>query len=263
MKRKYFLKKLSVFLFLFFVVAFFGKLSVLASDLTSTNFIIKDPIVGTGGGYGESTNFKLISAGHTLLSGVGSSASFITHYGFLYYQDQVAGTITFDIDTDTADTDTNAPYTVSLGTLTTSAVTRSNGSVKSIWTNLETNATSGAVVTVVSTSLHSASVPTDTIPSATTTMAAGTANYGLCVAATSADTGTYQAVSPYNGGTCVDGAVNTVGIVDGTARSILNTSSAAMTGGRSQIRVNATISPTTPAHSDYTDSLTFIATGTF
>lgn len=56
-----------------------------ASDLTSTNFIIRDPVVGTGGGYGTSASFSLISAGNMLLSGIGTSASFIGHNGFLYY----------------------------------------------------------------------------------------------------------------------------------------------------------------------------------
>ncbi|KKS25864.1 MAG: hypothetical protein UU87_C0009G0004 [Parcubacteria group bacterium GW2011_GWA2_42_11] len=142
-------------------------------------------------------------------------------------------------------------------------VARSGASINSIWTDLDTNASGGAVVTVLSTTLKSTSVPGDTIPSITDTMEAGTANYGLCIASVSQTTGTYTKVSPYNGATCVDGAVNMVGLVDGTSRAILNSNAAAITGGRSQIRVNAAISGVTPAHPDYTDTLTFIATGTF
>jgi hypothetical protein len=252
-------KKITLLILGFFL---FSTL-VYARDLTSTNFIIRDPIIGTFGNYGTSTNFELFTAGNMNLSGVGSSASFQTRYGFLYFTSATAATISFDLDTATTDTETGTPYAVPLGTLTTSAVARSNGSINSIWTNLDTNAVSGAVITVISTSLKSASVPTDTIPSATATMAAGTANYGLCVATTSATTGTHSAVAPYNGATCVDGAVNTVGIVDGTARTILNSGAAAIEGGRAQIRVNAAISGVTPAHNDYFDDLTFIATGTF
>ena len=232
-------------------------------DLTSTNFIVRDPIVGTGGGYGTSANFELISAGNTSLSGVATSASFQTRYGFLYYSDETAATITFDLDTATTDSETSTPYSVSLGALSTSSVARSNGSINSIWADLDTSASGGAVVTVLSNSLKSASVPGDTIPSASNTMSAGTANYGLCVASTSATSGTLNKVSPYNGAPCVDGAVNTVGFVDGTSRPILNTAGATVTAGRAQIRVNAAISPTTPAHNDYSDNLTFIATGTF
>lgn len=253
-------KKIFIFLAFSFLIAQFAN----AADLTSTSFIIRDPIVGTGGGYGTSAGFQLFSAGNILGSmGGASSASFKANYGFLYYEDETEQTITFDIDTATTDTQSAAPYSVALGTLTTGAVARSNGSINSIWIDLDTNTSSGAVVTVLSNSLKSTSVPGDTIPSATTTMAAGTANYGLCVASTSATTGTLNKVSPYNGATCIDGAANTVGLVDGTSRNILNSNSAAITAGRAQIRVNAAISGTTPAHADYTDTLTFIATGTF
>jgi hypothetical protein len=263
-RRKYFFKKFLGYLALLFVSVLFSAASLRAMDITSTNFIIRDPIVGTGGGYGSSSNFELISAGNTTLSGVGTSTSFQTRYGFLYYSaTSTLSTITFDIDTATSDTETSTPYSVALGTLTTGSVTRSNGSVNSIWVDLDTNATSGAVVTVASALLKSASVPGDTISSSTTTMSAGTENYGLCVVASpSAVSGTVNRVSPYDG-TCVDGAVNGVGIIDATSRSILNSGGAGVTTGRAQIRVNAAISPVTPAHSDYTDTLTFIATGTF
>jgi len=260
---KFLIKSHMGFLALLFWVVFWSAISASAMDLTSTNFIIRDPIVGTGGAYGTSTNFELFSAGHTLGSmGGASSASFSANYGFLYYAD-TAQTITFDLDTALTDTNSTAPYSVALGTLTTGTVARSGASINSIWTDLDTNASGGAVVTVLSTTLKSTSVPGDTIPSITDTMEAGTANYGLCIASVSQTTGTYTKVSPYNGATCVDGAVNMVGLVDGTSRAILNSNAAAITGGRSQIRVNAAISGVTPAHPDYTDTLTFIATGTF
>ncbi len=63
----------------------FFAFKAVAVDLTSTNFIVRDPVIGTGGGYGTSTNFKAFSAGNLNLSGLGSSTSFIGHYGFLYY----------------------------------------------------------------------------------------------------------------------------------------------------------------------------------
>ena len=95
-------------------------------------------------------------------------------------------------------------------------------------------------------------------------MSAGTANYGLCVVAvTQTSGGPLAKVSPYHGATCADGAVNNVGLVDGTARNILNTGGAIITAGRGQISANSAISAVTPAHTDYTDTLTFIATGTF
>lgn len=258
-------KKLFGFIILAIFAMSFGAMNVYALKMTSSSFIIQDPIVGTGGGYGSSASFKLFTSGNETLSGYGTSASFKGAYGFLYFTNPSSGTITFDIDTATTDTESSSLYSVALGTLTTSSVARSNGSINSIWIDLDTNSTSGAVVTVKSSnaSLKSTSVPADTIPSATGTMAAGTANYGLCVASATAGTGTFTKVSPYNGATCVDGASNTVGLLDGTAQNILNSNNAPIITGRAQIRVNAAISNVTPAHVDYTDSLTFIATSTF
>src|SRR3989338_6706605 len=83
-----------------FLILFFLAVSLVsASDLTSTNFIIHDPVIGTFGGYGTSTNFTLISAGHTTLSGYATSASIIVKSGFLYYDEEGNDTITFDLDT--------------------------------------------------------------------------------------------------------------------------------------------------------------------
>lgn len=76
--------KTSLILSLIFLV-FIGFQTIYAEDMTSTSFTIRDPHIGTGGGYGTSENFKIISAGNILLSGIGSSQSFIGHNGFLYY----------------------------------------------------------------------------------------------------------------------------------------------------------------------------------
>lgn len=89
--NKKYLKHTFLFLILFFVFA--GYLSVLAKDLTGTNFIVRDPVMGTGGQYGTSTNFKLYSAGNTEFSGVGTGSTFIGHYGFLYYPYVTVGTL--------------------------------------------------------------------------------------------------------------------------------------------------------------------------
>lgn len=183
----------------------------------------------------------------------------------------VSPSITFDIDTNTTGADTPAPYSVALGALTLGAVNHSdNSTVNSIYAQLDTNATSGGIVTVLSANaaLKSAAVPSDTIPNAAGTMAAGTANYGLCVntvTAPSASSGTFQPSAPYNAGTCDPtgsaNAVKTLSTV--TPTSILDSGTNAVTAGTAEILVNAAISATTAAHSDYTDTLTFVATGTF
>ena len=242
-------------------------MSVIAMDLTSTNFIIKDPIVGTGGGYGSSTNFQLISAGNTSLSGVGSSSSFITHYGFLYYEDESPQSITFDIDTatDFSNDESNPPYSVAFGTLSTGSVKSSDiSSVKMIV--LEADSSDGVVVTVQSaggsSGMKSISVPADNINSTTGTMSLGTENYGLCVA-TSGLTG-FSRSTGYSSDTCALGsATNGVQALSTTPTSIVNSGGSPLTSGHAEIVVNAAISNVTPAHSDYSDTLTFIATSTF
>jgi hypothetical protein len=180
-------------------------------------------------------------------------------------------TITFDLDTNTTGADTPAPYTVALGALTTGAVNHSDHSgVNSIFAQLDTNATSGAQVTVLSANakLKSASAPADVIPNDMGTMSAGAANYGICVstaAPPAAGTGTFQPSAPYDAGTCIPtGSSNDVkGLSSGVPTPILDSNSAPLTGGTAEIIVNAAISTSTAAHSDYTDTLTFVATGTF
>jgi hypothetical protein len=70
-------------LFLFFVL---GNVPIAeAGDISSSHFIVRDPVIGTGGGYGSSGSFQFFGAGNPSFSQVGSSGSFLGHYGFLYY----------------------------------------------------------------------------------------------------------------------------------------------------------------------------------
>lgn len=78
-----------------FCFVFFSFFSIAYGvDLTSTNFIIRDPVIGTGGEFGTSASFQLYGSGDTLLIGSGSSATYIGRYGFLYYPFVDAGTLT-------------------------------------------------------------------------------------------------------------------------------------------------------------------------
>lgn len=182
----------------------------------------------------------------------------------------VGSTISFDLDTyatATTSTETATPYTVALGALTTAAASGSNeSSVNAIWFDLNTNASGGATVSVLSANgaLKSTSTPADTIPSATATMTAGTANYGLCEKRNDKTSGTFNKVSPFDGATCSTTPTgNTVGAVTTTAQTMYNTAGAPIVGARAEIMVNAENSTSTQAHSDYADTLTFIATATF
>lgn len=350
--QKIFFKQ--IIIIISFFVLFFSAI-VYASDLTSTNFIIRDPIVGTGGNYGSSTNFKLYSTGNPSFSGTGSSTSFIGRYGFLYFPFINVGTLTavqnginadlswpastaglgynvsgyntgvanvsggpysytnvgnvttytyenlepgeycfviqtldafnnvigtsnedcvtitpvlvFDIDTGITDGENSAPYGVDLGTLSISDIKNSGttDNINMIILESVTNAPDGVSVTVKNTNgsngLVSNSVSGDNINSADGGMASGTENYGLCVI-----TGTlsgFSKASPYNSGTCAtNNNTNDIQGLTTTGENII-TASGVLADGHAEISVNAGISNITPAHSDYSDNLTFIATGTF
>lgn len=189
--------------------------------------------------------------------------------------------ITFDLDTGAAlAANTAATYSVALGTLTSGSVTTSGvSSVNYIGMDLDTNASGGAVITVASdnaTGLCSTSVTGDCIPYATT-VAAGTAGFGICVGQITAATEGVLATSAFSAsGTLqttttaaeVSPSCTTTSHALGTAltnatQTIINTNNNPVAGGRVEVLVKAGISGVTPAHNDYTNTLTFIATGTF
>ncbi len=349
-------KKISKIFILFLIFNFIFFSTIYASDLTSTNFIVRDPVVGTGGGYGSSASFQAFEAGHTSLSDIGSSASFIGHYGFLYfpfvdsavltavangstaeldwtasvagqgwsvsgyktgkatvsggpytytsvgnvltydYTEQAPGyycfvvqtldglsnviatsneqcitiqpVITFDIDAGISDGETNTPYVVALGTLSTSDIKNSGttDSLNMIILESSTNAPTGVVVTVQNNNgtngLKSTSVPSDDIGSVDGAMSAGTENYGLCVI--TATLSGFTRASPYNSGTCAtNNNTNDIQGLTTTGENLINSSSSPVYSAHAEISVNAGIGGTTPAHNDYADTLTFIATSTF
>ena len=67
---------------------------VYGADLTSTSFIVKDPIVGSGGGFSTSSSFGSYFSGDLTMIGSGASASFEGRYGFLWFPYVVKGIFT-------------------------------------------------------------------------------------------------------------------------------------------------------------------------
>jgi len=162
---------------------------------------------------------------------------------------------------------------LALGVLTTGAVTSSDASsIDHICTRLSTNASGGASVTVRSANgtsgLVSTSVPVDTIPSATATLVAGTAGYGLCTGSAGGDSGndvisgsaSPTRSAPFNT-TCTNAAHDVGGLT--TSAQNLWTLSGPSQNAFVRTYVKAAISGTTAAHADYADTLTFVGTGTF
>jgi cysteine-rich repeat protein len=197
----------------------------------------------------------------------GSGDVYITDDDNVSVTSNVDPTLTFDLDVSVIDADSDDPYAVDLGTLSTSGPSGSDGTIPSIWIDLSTNATGGATVTVSSLyqALRSASNPSDEIASATATLTGGTEGYGICVAsATGTQDGgdTFAAQGNY-AGTCTAGSYDVGALpADATPANLL-IADGPISAGRSQVRVGASMSTATPAHPDYTDILTFLATGTF
>ena len=74
-----------VFLFFIFSILIFKKNNVFATDYTSTNFILRDPVISPGAGYATSSTFRYFgSTGQTVI-GESSGGGFIERSGFLYF----------------------------------------------------------------------------------------------------------------------------------------------------------------------------------
>lgn len=235
-----------------------------AETMSSANFKIQTDVLSVGGGNSSSATFKAndtvgdLATGETL-----TSASFRACAGFECFQ--VTPYLTFSVKEGTA-----APGSpsvgIAFGTLTTGAVKTSDGAtINSIFITAESNAGSGAVVTVKDASNGLKRVSTaDLIASATATLIAGTAGFGICVfsAAQDAQSPTaFSMLSPYNG-SCTKTTGHGIGAVSTATTSILQ-STGALKGGTAEILAKTSISSTSAAGSDYADTLTFVATGTY
>jgi hypothetical protein len=196
----------------------------------------------------------------------------------------VEPSISFDVGAQSASVPCSGAFTgdggvVALGIIPLADVVSSDvNGVNHICTRLSTNASSGATVTVKSlhAALMSSAVNGDVIPSLTANggdnaMHAGTANYGLCADGVRSTDGATRsapassdpvALAPFVT-SCTDGvAAGSVGNVTTSAQTIWHVAHAT-SNAYQNLEVKAAISGTTAAHSDYGDTLTFVATGTF
>lgn len=82
-------KKTISFIFLILCVTTVAK----ATDLSSQSFIVRDPVIGSGGEYQSSGSFKLYGSGNFDNIGSGSSATYNGRFGFLYYPYVNVGTL--------------------------------------------------------------------------------------------------------------------------------------------------------------------------
>lgn len=165
-------------------------------------------------------------------------------------------TLTFDIDISPTDSETSDPYNVSIGSLSAGSVTTATDKV---WVDVDTNGTAGATVYVQGTNNGLLSSNTGyTISSVTGNLSSSSEGYGAqgsTVAQSSG--GPLEITSPYNG------ASEVVGPLDTTRRIIFDSSGTAITAGRASFLIKAKASAVTKAGSDYSDTLTLVASAGF
>lgn len=196
-------------------------------------------------------------------SDTGSAAVYIVDDDQVQITAKVDPTLTFDLDTVAAafpGSETAAPYSVDFGTLNPAAVnTSDNSTINSIFVDFESNATSGAVITVEDSNAGLTSTAVGkTIASVSAALTAGTEGYGVCLGSINNMTGAL----PYLSGACNGLSKHTVGQLQTSPQTILTTAGPNV-NGRAEVYVKAAISSITPAANDYSDTITFIATGTF
>lgn len=165
-------------------------------------------------------------------------------------------TLSFDIDVSATDQETAAPYSLDLGSLTSGSVITSTDS---IWVDLSTNATAGGSIYVYGSSggLYSASSG-HTIAGVSADLSVTSEGFGLrSTSVAESSGGPLAAQSPY------DGASDNVGTVTTTAQTLYNSTAAPIVSGRGSFVVKAKSNTITPAASDYTETITLIATGSF
>lgn len=164
----------------------------------------------------------------------------------------VATSLSFSVATSLTGT---PPFDVNFASLPANTVTTAGASAQLAFS---TNAVNGGTVYVSSSNsgLVSALAST-TIPSATADLGVVASGYGAMVSsATQASGGPFTANAPYN----MTG--DNVGGLSTTLTAIISSSSA-VTTGNGTVELKAKTTATTPSSTDYSDIITFIATGVF
>lgn len=177
-----------------------------------------------------------------------------TGYGPIATASTVSSQMTFDIDVSAIDED-NSVTATGFGNLFAGTVTDSS---EKIWVNFETNGAGGGRVYVVGNNAGLQSALASYLISAVsgnlTSLSEGFGAQGF--SATQSSGGPFSLTAAYNL------ASNNVAITDTSIREIF-TASNPVVGGRGAFFLKAKSSSVTPAASDYTESLTVIASASF
>jgi len=144
--------------------------------------------------------------------------------------------------------------TVNMGSLLTGTVVNSPSTID---ITFATNAASGGDVYINGKNNGLLSTTkSNTITSATGDLSVLSRGFGAKVTAVGSTSGSFASVSPYNG------ASNNVGLTDTTIRRII-TATGPTVGGTGSVQLKAKSSVNDPAATDYTDTLTMLASASF
>ncbi len=146
--------------------------------------------------------------------------------------------------------------TVTIGSLAPNTVITAGTTVTA---TVSTNGTGGAIVSLYGTNNGLKSTGTNyTISSSTSDLTAATEGYGIQgTTITQTSGGPMEILSPYNV------ASNNVGAVTTTKQPIFDSTGSPVTSGQGTFKIMAKAGTTTKAASDYKDTVTIIASGTF
>lgn len=164
--------------------------------------------------------------------------------------------LTYDIDISSTDSESAAPYVISMGSLTPGTISTATNR---IWFDLASNAENGAFVYVrgQNNGLKSAS-QAYTIPAVSADLTGQNEGFGIRVASTAQTSGgPLAAVAPFVGSGEIVGALTTA------SQTIVDSSSKPIVAGRASVLVKAKVSSTTPAAADYADVITAVASAGF
>jgi hypothetical protein len=161
--------------------------------------------------------------------------------------------LSFDIDTAATDSETAAPYTIDIGTITPNTVT---AAANLLWFDIATNAQNGATVYMQGVTNNLTSSNGSTIASTTGNLTALSSGYGVQVNTLTQTTGgPLVSVAPYNG------TLNNVGNVTTTMQPIV-TSTTSIVGGRVSAILKAKVDAVTVA-ADYSQTINAILVPNF
>jgi hypothetical protein len=175
-------------------------------------------------------------------------------YGAVASAATVIPTLTFDINT-TSQTD--PPFTITIGGITPGSVSTSTDTVDA---TITTNAANGGLIYLYGSNngLLSTQAGNYNINSVSNDLTLVSEGYGIRGASSAQSSGgPMQFVSPYNG------SGENVGIVDVNKRPLADSSQTPVSSGQISFELKAKASATTPSADDYTDLITIIATGAF